>query len=382
VNVMCRFARWVGMSTCVLASTGQLAAAEPGVSAQKLVLGSSVPLSGPLASYGADLVQGLKLGLAQANVAGGINGRSVELIVKDDAGRPELTVANTRALLDSGVLALTAYHGPRSIEAVLPLVEQAGLPMVGVASSAEMLREPLRPLVFNLRAGTRDEVQAMVLQLDMLGITEIAAVAQEDPLGRAALEGIQFQLTRLALRATALVRMPAEVDSAGVKEAASTACKVAPQALVLALDARNALTLMRAARQQGCRPQFYVMSEAGAQLLAGGASHEELSGVVVSQVVPHPSAASLPVVLEFQRLAAQAGVKPSHPALEGYLYARLLTEALRRCGREPSRAALVAALESKPFELGGYRLQFTSADHRGSHFVEMTIVTADGRFRR
>lgn len=361
---------------------GPLGAAEPGVSAQKLVLGMSAPLTGPLGAYGSDLAQGLQLGFAEARAAGGIHGRSVELLVKDDAGRPDQALANTRALLDAGVLALTGYHGPRSIATVLPLAEQAGVPLVGVASSAELLREPSRPLVFNLRAGAREEAEAMVLQLDTLGITQIAAIAQDDALGRAGLEGIQFQLTRLALRPTAVVRMPAEADAAGIARAANEACKTAPQALVLALDARNALALVRSASERGCQPQFYVMSEAGAQLLADGATHRELRGVVVSQVVPHPTAASLPLVLDFQRQAAKAGLKHSHPALEGYLYARVIVEALRRCGREPTRSSLVAALEAKPFDLGGYRLQFTPADHRGSRFVEMTIVTPDGRFRR
>lgn len=376
-----RLLRAMAAAACLL-SAGPLIAAESGVSAQKVVLGMSAPLTGPLAAYGSDLAQGLQLGFAEALAAGGINGRSVELLVKDDAGRPDQAVANTRALLDAGVLALTGYHGPRSIAAALPLAEQAGVPLVGVASSAELLREPSRPLVFNLRAGAREEVEAMVLQLDTLGITQIAAIAQDDALGRAGLDGIQFQLTRLALRPTALVRLPAEADAAGVARAADAACKTAPQALVLALDARNALALMRSAREHGCRPQFYVMSEAGAQLLADASTHGELSGVVVSQVVPHPAAASLSLVLDFQREAAKAGLKPSHPALEGYLYARVIVEALRRCGRQPSRGALVAALEAWPFDLGGYRLQFAPTDHRGSRFVEMTIVTPDGRFRR
>jgi ABC-type branched-subunit amino acid transport system substrate-binding protein len=357
-------------------------AVEAGVSAQRVVLGMSVPLTGPLAPYGGDLAQGLKLGLAQANAGGGVNGRSIELLVKDDAGQPEHAVANTRALLDAGVLALTGYHGPRSLEAVLPLIEQAGVPLLGAASSAELLREPMRPAVFNLRAGAREEAEAMVLQLDTVGITEVAAIVQDDALGRAGLEGLQFQLTRLALRPTAMVHLPANADPAASAGAAAAACRTTPQALVLSLDARNTLAVIRAARHQGCRPQFYVMSEAGAQLQAGAAAPGELAGVVVSQVVPHPAAMSLPVVADFQRHAVQAGLKPSHPALEGYLYARAIVEALRRCGRDPTRGGLIAALEARPLDLGGYHLKFTPADHRGSRFTEMTIVTQDGKFRR
>lgn len=367
---------------CGLLAAPPAHAAEAGVSAQRVVLGMSVPLTGPLAPYGSDLAQGLKLGLAQANAGSGVNGRSIELVVKDDGGRPEQALANTRALLDAGVLALTGYHGPRSLEAVLPLIEQAGVPLLGAASSAELLREPVRAAVFNLRAGAREEAEAMVLQLDTLGITNVAAIVQDDALGRAGLEGLQFQLTRLALRPTAVLRLPADADAATSTSAVGAACRTSPQALMLALDARNTLAVIRAARHQDCRPQFYVMSEAGAQLLAGAAATGELAGVVVSQVVPHPAATSLPVVADFQRHAAQARLKPSHPALEGYLYARAIVEALRRCGRDPTRSGLVAALEARPLDLGGYLLKFTPADHRGSRFTEMTIVTQDGKFRR
>ncbi|HSV34244.1 MAG TPA: ABC transporter substrate-binding protein [Ramlibacter sp.] len=355
--------------------------AEPGVTADKLVLGMSTPLTGPLAHYGAELRRGVKLGLDQVNSAGGIAGRRIELLVQDDAGLPERALANTRELLAASVLAMTGYHGAASIEAVLPLLEEAGAPLIGAASSAELLREPMRKGVFNLRAGAREETAAMVLQLDTVGLSEIAAIAQDDALGRAGLEGIQLELNRLALRLASLARLSAAANTAAVAQAVQTVCKQRPQALVLALDASNALSVIRQARRIGCVPQFYVMSEAGAQLLAGAAATGELSGVIVSQVVPHPGTASVPVVADYQRLLAGAA-PPSYPGLEGFLYARVITEALRRCGREPSRRCLVASLEGKALDAGGYRVQFAPGDRRGSRFVEMTIVTPDGRFRR
>ncbi|RYF75920.1 MAG: hypothetical protein EOO29_23305, partial [Comamonadaceae bacterium] len=67
---------------------------------------------------------------------------------------------------------------------------------------------------------------------------------------------------------------------------------------VLVLDARNAMATIRTARASGCQPQFYVTSEAEAQLLARGGPAGELAGVVVSQVAPHPFTASLPVVAD------------------------------------------------------------------------------------
>lgn len=371
------------VAVLLLALVGAAAVAtEPGVGPNKISIGMSAPLTGPLANYGTQLRRGLALGLEQVNAGGGIAGREIELVVKDDASRPEQAVANTQALLEAGVLAMTGYHGAATIEAVLPLLDGTGVPLVGVASSAELLREPVRRNVFNLRAGAREEAAAMVLHLDTLGITDVAVLAQDDALGRAGLEGIQLELTRLAMRPHAVVRLAPDASAAATTAAVQQACASRPQGLVLVLDARNALGAIRAARRAACGVRFYVTSEAGAQLLAGGAQATELAGAIVSQVVPHPASAALPLQAEFQRASAAAGVAPSYPAFEGFIYARALAEALRRCGREPTRRCLVAALESKPLDLGGYRLQFAPNDRRGSRFVEMTIVTADGRFRR
>jgi ABC-type branched-subunit amino acid transport system substrate-binding protein len=374
-----RFAASIAVAFISVAAGLGARAAEPGVTPQKIVVGASVPLTGVLASYGTELEKGLKLGIAQANAAGGFGGREIELLVKDDAGKPDRAVANTKALIEAGVFALTGYHGPAAIEAALPLVEQSGTPLIGVAGSAELLREPARRGVFNLRAGARDEAAAMVLHLDTIGITDIAAIAQDDGLGTAALDGLQLELTRLAIRPQALVRVAAEAPAADVARSVQAACKGQPQALVLGLNAANALAVIRQARKSGCTPQFYVMSEAGAELLAMAAAPKELAGLIVSQVVPHPRSSTLPVTADYQRLA---GDSASYAGLEGFIYARVIAAALKACAGQLHRNCVIAALEAKPTDVGGYRVQFKPGDRRGSRFVEMTIVTADGRFRR
>lgn len=353
--------------------------ADPGVSAQKVLIGMSAPLTGSQAHRGRELAQGLQSGLAQINVAGGIGGRRIELVVRDDGGRPEQAVANTRALLDEGVFALTGYVGSRSIDAALPLVEQSGVPWIGAASSAEVLRDPTRRTVFNLRAGAREEVEAMVLHVATAGLSEIAVVAQEDVLGRAGLDGVRFELVRRGMRPATVVNLALGAEPAAVERAVDDVCKAAPQAVVLALDAGNALAVIRATRARGCRPQFCAMSEAGAELLSIPGEPSEFAGAIVSQVMPHPAATSMPLVADFQRQFAKAGAEPTHGALEGYLYGRVIAEALRRCGYEPTRDVLTSVLERQPLEVGGYRLRFAPADHRGSRLVEMTIVTPDGR---
>lgn len=367
-------------SLCAVAALlAQEARSEPGVTSARIAIGMSAPMSGPLSHYGLDLAKGLRLGFDQFNAAGGIAGRRIELLVRDDGGLPDRAVANAQALLDEGVLAFTGLHGASSVAAVLPIIEKGGALLVGTASSAELLREPPLRQVFNLRAGAREETAAMVLHLDTIGITEIAAIAQDDALGSAALEGVQFELTRLAIRPQALVRLPVQPSPADVARAVQAACKAKPQALVLGLNAANVLSVIRTARKAGCSPQFYAMSEAGAELLATNGIPGELAGVVVSQVLPHPRAASVPVAADYLRLAVAT---PTYAGLEGFVYARVLSEGLRRCANSITRQCLASALEAKAVDVGGYRVEFRPNDRRGSRFVEMTIITPDGRFRR
>jgi hypothetical protein len=148
---------------------------------------------------------------------------------------------------------------------------------------------------------------------------------------------------------------------------------------VLGLNGANALAAIRQARKLGCTPQFYVVSDAGAELPAIAATPKELAGVIVSQVMPFPWSASVPIVADYERLAGESA---SYAGLEGFMYARVIGTALRACAGQLTRNCVITALDSKPIDVGGYRVQFKPGDRRGSRFVEMTIVTADGRFRR
>lgn len=346
-----------------------------------IAIGMSAPLTGPQAAYGTQLRSGLLLGLNEANKKGGIAGRQIVLMVKDDAGSPEQAIKNTRALMDEGVIALTGYHGAQAIEAVLPLIESSTVPLVGVAGGAEWLREPARRNVFNLRAGIREEAAAMVLHLDTLSLREVAVLAQADAMGDAGLEGVQVELVRLAMRPHATVRVSPQASDVALEKAVDEACRTKPQGLLMILNGSNVRTALVSARRRGCSAHYYMTSEAGGQLLLAGSPGLEMAGVIVSQVVPHPSS-PLPVSLAFQRASAEGAKTQTHGELEGYIYARVLIESLLRCSNDLTSRCLVKTLESRPVDIGGYQVQFSPGNRRGSRFVEMTVITADGRLRR
>ena len=124
------------------------------------------------------------------------------------------------------------------------------------------------------------------------------------------------------------------------------------------------------------------MSDIGASMMAMALAPGEFAGLIVSQVPPSPTSRSLPLTAAYNTLVAKAGANPTYSGLEGFLYARVIATAIGRCTRELTRRCLSSALEASPIEVGAYPIRFSPTDHRGSGFVEMTLVTSEGRCRR
>lgn len=357
---------------------------EAGRGGGALRIGVSAPLTGPQAPLGQGLVQGLKAAFLRLNNQGGVEGRAVELLVLDDAGQAARTLSNTRELLAQEVVALTGYQGAAGVEAVMDLLDSAGVPLVGAASSAESLRDPPRRWLFNLRAGAVEETAAIIQQLDTMGINQVAVLSQADGLGRGVQFGVETELTRVATRPAAMETLPAQAGQAAVEAGLKKVCATRPSAVVLALSARNALAALRSASgTPGCPRNYQVLSETGAELAAQGALSGEQAGLVVSQVLPAPRG-NHPLAQDARRDLALLPEPPApgYPQLEGYLYGRVLAEALRPCGRKAVPACVINTLNQRQLTVSGYALQFTPENRRGARFVELTVVDAQGRLRR
>ena len=69
--------------------------------------------------------------------------------------------------------------------------------------------------------------------------------------------------------------------------------------------------------------------------------------------------------------------------MEGYVAAKVFAEGLRRAGRSLTRETLMTGLESmQRLDLGGFTVSFGPRDHSGSRFVDLTMLTEDGKVRR
>ena len=151
------------------------AAAEPGVTGDRILLGQSAALSGPTALLGLGMRLGLRAAFKEANDAGGVQGRQIDLISLDDGYEPDRAIDNTRKLIDDrGVFALIGAVGTPTSAAAQPIATVKGVPFIGAFTGAGLLRDPQLTYVINLRASYDQETEAWVKHLtEDLGIRRL-----------------------------------------------------------------------------------------------------------------------------------------------------------------------------------------------------------------
>ncbi|MGA0609949.1 ABC transporter substrate-binding protein [Caldimonas sp. KR1-144] len=345
----------------------------------KLVLGQSAAFSGPAAQLGIQMNKGAKIWFDQVNASGGLNGMQIELRTLDDGYEPDRCKANTAQLIKDEVFALFGYVGTPTCVAALPLVNEAKIPFFGPFTGAEVLRDPFSKVVFHLRASYFDETALIVKNLTSLGLDKIAVFYQNDSYGMAGLTGVQRALKTLNLEPVALGTV--ERNTVNVAQAVKDIVSKQPQAIVQISAYKSCAAFIREARKAGYGGQIYNVSFVGTQALA-----DELKGdgrgIMISQVVPYPYTPAIPISREYLEAVRKAGgdATPNYSSMEGYLAARVFTEGLRRAGRNPSRDALVSGLESiANFNLGGFNVNFSARDHVASRFVDLSMLTGDGK---
>lgn len=154
--------------------------------ATDIVIGQAAPLTGTLASTGADMVLGAKIYFDSVNAQGGVGGRKIRHVVKDDGYRTDETMRLTRELLEKDkAVGLIGYAGTGNIAEVLKqgILNTHKVPLIAPYTGGEPLRKPFNPYIFHIPAGHADEVAQMVEQFSNVGLKRIAVFSKTMLLG-------------------------------------------------------------------------------------------------------------------------------------------------------------------------------------------------------
>ena len=359
------------------------ASAEDGVFADKIVFGQATALEGPASALGQGMKLGLEAAFSEVNKAGGVKGRKLELKSIDDGYEPTKSIEAVKKLLEQDkVFAIAGTVGTPTAAATQPIATAAGAPFIGPFTGAEFLREPYKPLVMNIRASYFQETEAMVERLTKdLGATKIAIMYQDDAFGQAGLAGVKKALDKRQMQLAGEGTF--ERNTVAVKAALLAIKKAEPHAVIMISPYKPAAEFIKLARQIKFDPTFVNISFVGSDALA-----KELgpagAGVVITQVVPFPKDAAIPVVGRYHASlkASAPDAEPGFVSLEGYLVGRTIIAALEKVSGELTRQSLIDAVQKAgTLDLGGFKLTYSPTSNRGSDQVFLTVIQADGSFK-
>ena len=369
----------------MLLATGSLAARceEIGVRADAILFGQAAALEGPSSALGQRMRQGILAAFTEINAKGGVYGRKLELVSRDDGYDPDRSVAQTLRLIDEDkVFALIGAVGTPTAMATIPITSARNVPFIGPFTGAEFLRDPELANVVNIRASYGAEAEAWIKHLtEDRHFSRIGIFYQDDAFGRDGLAGVKRALAKRGLELAAEGTF--ERNTRAVGSAWRMLKRAEPEAIVMVGTYGPCAEFIKLAHRSGFFPTFVNISFVGANALANELGPDG-EGVIVSQVVPFPWDASQKLVADYQ--AAQKAIDPSltpdFVSLEGYLSGRLAAAALEKTGPNPTRVDLLRVINDVGrFDISGSLVTVGTHMIDGPPKVFLTVIQKDGTFK-
>ncbi|WP_233212719.1 ABC transporter substrate-binding protein [Collimonas sp. PA-H2] len=339
--------------------------------ADTIVVGQAIDLSGPNADLGRDYVAGIKTYFDVLNTKGGINGRRIQYLVRDDRGQADLAVKAVAELIEQAhVSYLFGGVGDDVTRAVLNSADfkRSGLTLYAPLAGADYLKDAR---ILFWRPSYQQEIRHIFSHFDKLGIKDIGIVYQESAASADAYQRLLEQMKESGLKLSGTVHLSKDAKQISKETAALAAAK--PGFVIMVADTVNAGVFLKEFRKLA--PQTFVAGSSLTNLttlrqLAGGKAVE---WTVFSQVVPNPGIGSSPIQLEHLNMMRKYRDEPvSALTLEGFAAAktwiRLLQLGAKRAAGQPEYI-----IPGGGFDIGGYMMGETASSNHLSNYVDIAL---------
>lgn len=351
-------------------------ATDIGVTGDRILIGTWAPLTGP-ASNLSTIAHAMGAYFQYVNEEeGGVHGRKLELLVKDDAYDPAKTPAVAAELVDGDrVFALLGGNGTANCLAVKDYIALKLIPWVNPGSGARIWTSPVNAYVFSTFPSYVSEGRILAkYAAENLPAQKYGLFFQDDSFGREGQEGV-----RLGLRNTGKEIVLAEAYRVGTEDVSSAAQKFKDGGVDLIFVwtiAEGAAALVKAIDAiEGYSPQIVasqILSDPVMFDLAG----PSWEGVIVASSVPEP-ASNEPGAAKAREIIQKygRGIQFGTYAMWGLSRAEVLVEGLRRAGPELTRLKLIQSLESINAwsdNLLGHEISFSTENHQGLNAVHLS----------
>jgi branched-chain amino acid transport system substrate-binding protein len=334
--------------------TGSARAADPGITDTEILIGDVEPLTGPPALLGVAASIGHKIAIAEANNAGGINGRKIKYVLEDDGYVTARTIQGAKKIIEvDKAFAMLGMSGSGQSIAVMPVLEKAGIPTVIDVAPVKFLWEPPRKNVFVVGQSYEEGIVQLVSFLaDKNPGKKWGLITQDDDYGITVRDGFDSVVKAKKLNvvysgdykkgqqdfSSDMLRLKesgAEVFLAGGIIAENIA-------MMKELEKLNVKPVVGIFWPGRVEPVLKLMGPAGDGIYA------------VDYVEPFAGEAGKAFLDKAKPLVSEAEFKGiNRYTMTGYAAAKVLIAAIERCGKDVTWACTISELEkTKNVETG------------------------------
>ncbi|MBI4595504.1 MAG: ABC transporter substrate-binding protein [Candidatus Tectomicrobia bacterium] len=342
----------------------------------EIKLGMVNAQKGPAEGLGKGMLVGADSVFKEANLKGGINGRKISLNVADDGYEPDRAIDETLKMIEQEkVFALFGYVGTPTANAVIPIVKEMKVPLIGLFTGAMTLRNPVISEIINIRASYDDEAETLVdYFIKNKGGKTFGVFYQDDGFGQAVLSGTVKALKKREM--DVITRGTFQRNTVAIKTGLAEMLKAKPEVVIMVGPYTPLSVFVKEAKKEGLKSHLATVSFVGPDnLLKETGSAGE--GIVISQVVPFPEDTSLPITKECSDL-----IQKYYPTqslgfvnFEGCITAKTMLSALEKSGKDLTREGLISAFEGMSnFKIGGLTMSLSTGDHQALDSVFLTLI--------
>ena len=339
-------------------------------------LGMVLPLSGPLAGTGNDIVAGTKSAVDSINAAGGIKGQKIELMIEDDKFDPKQTEELARELAKGGTLsAFVSCFGTVNCLAMAKVAQDTGVPLLGPMAGSEALRDSKQTRVYSVRANASEEVGVLLKYLAAIKQENASVVVQDDGFGKAYASSLQLVSAKHGFKPSQQIifdpKTPNYTDIAKRLMSDANASSV-----LLIANTLHSVAIIKALNDAKYYGQILNLAgQANGGFVRGLANSSQLA--VFATVTPSPFGSSSPAAEAYRKDWRTSTGKDnfSYIGFEAYLNAQLLANVLRRSSNFSSDSvnrALSILNKANFYELN---YSFTDKNRQAASFTDLAVMS-------
>lgn len=345
--------------------------------ANTIVIGQAIDLSSPNAAIGRDYVAGIKTYFDALNSAGGIGGKKVRYVVRDDQAKPAVAVKAVTELIERDqVDFLLGGVGDNVTQAVLnaPAFKRSNLVLFAPLVDAIELNN--NRILF-WRPGYLQEVQHILSHFAPLGIKNVGIVYQDGPTTQEAFRSLSTELRGRGLNLTGTVRLGSN-EKLNAQEASRLA-STQPDFVIVIADTIGTALFLKEFRKFASQTYVAGTSLINLETLRELAGARAVEWTVFSQVVPNPNTGKTPIQLEHLTMMKKyRDEPPSSLTLEGFVVAKALSKSIQRSKRSTRMALQDLMAQDTNIELGGLSVNVSGKSNHLSSYVDIALFKKNG----